>query len=206
MGLGGAAATATGSPRRHVDVGVGTSCQGAGQRIALAAVDRQAVGPLHVDDACREPAAVHLREPAACVVVALLMAVHGRRRARQVPQVLGEPLAGRAVGPAEAAVVDLGSGHDVLDVGLPGRSDQRLVYGPSMPPRLRTLRPRVNAEYCPLCNCCAVWVLASRADERREVLAAGRRSPCAVPVRLAGPRLLKVSTVEAHGSHRSVVS
>ena len=88
-----------------------------------APVDGQTVGPLHVDDACGEPAAVHRRQPAARVVVPLLIAVHGWRRERQVPQIVGEPPPRRPVGPAEAAVVGLGPGHDVLDVGLPLRPE-----------------------------------------------------------------------------------
>ena len=88
------------------------------QGVALAAVDRQAVGPFHVDDPTCEPAAVHRRQPVGGVVVALFVAVHGRSCERQVSRVFGELPPGRSVGLAEPAVVRLGPGDDVLDVGL----------------------------------------------------------------------------------------
>jgi len=82
----------------------------------------RAVGALDLDHARREAARVHGRQPTRGVVVPFL-AVHSRRRQRQVAQVLGEPPPGGCIGRAEAAVVGLGAGHDVLDVGLPLRPE-----------------------------------------------------------------------------------
>ena len=86
----------------------------------LAAVDREAVLVAHFDDALGEPAAVPGRQPIGGVLGAFVgpsAAVHPRGRQGEVEQVRGEPATRRCVGRAQAAIVGLGDGDDVFDVG-----------------------------------------------------------------------------------------
>jgi len=93
----------------------------------LAPVDAEGVLALDRNDAGGEPAPVPGRQPFARVLATLAAgtaAVNARGGQREVERVGGEvPADGRAGG-AEAAIMGLRQGDDVIDVGLPGARER----------------------------------------------------------------------------------
>ena len=87
----------------------------------LAPVDREVVLPSYLDDPTRKPAPVPFRQPLGRVLVVFLVPIHARTCERQIQRVIGEPAPGVRTGGAQPAVMRLGTGHQVLDVGLPLR-------------------------------------------------------------------------------------
>ena len=87
----------------------------------LAPVDGENVLLPHLDDPTCKPAPVPLRQPLGRVLVVFLMPIHRRTCERQIQRVIGEPALGVRAGGAQPAVMRLGTGHQVLDVGLPLR-------------------------------------------------------------------------------------
>ncbi len=87
----------------------------------LAPVDGENVLLPHLDDPTCKPAPVPLRQPLGRVLVVFLMPIHRRTCERQIQRVIGEPAPGVRAGGAQPAVMRLGTGHQVLDVGLPLR-------------------------------------------------------------------------------------
>ena len=69
----------------------------------------------------RKPAPVPFRQPLGRVLVVFLVPIHRRTCERQIQRVIGEPAPGVRAGGAQPAVMRLGTGHQVLDVGLPLR-------------------------------------------------------------------------------------
>ena len=87
----------------------------------LAPVDGENVLLPHLDDPTCKPAPVPLRQPLGRVLVVFLMPIHRRTCERQIQRVIGEPAPGVGAGGAQPAVMRLGTGHQVLDVGVPLR-------------------------------------------------------------------------------------
>ncbi len=87
----------------------------------LSPVDREVVLPSYLDDTTRKPAPVPFRQPLGRVLVVLLVPIHRRTCEGQIQRVIGEPAPGVRAGGAQPAVMRLGTGHQVLDVGLPLR-------------------------------------------------------------------------------------
>ena len=87
----------------------------------LSPVDREVVLPSYLDDTTRKPAPVPFRQPLGRVLVVFLVPIHARTCERQIQRVIGEPAPGVRAGGAQPAVMRLGAGHQVLDVGLPLR-------------------------------------------------------------------------------------
>ena len=128
-----------GAGRKH-QVGRGAAGEHARQCGGLPAVDREAVFALDRDDAPGEPASVHRRKPVGGVVgrfAGAAAAVYRGRGEGQVERVGGEAPAGRPVGGAETAVMRLGDGDDMFDVGLSGAREIPPGIGPVDPPAHR---------------------------------------------------------------------
>ena len=87
----------------------------------LAPVDGENVLLPHLDDPTCKPAPVPFRQPLGRVLVVFLVPIHRRTCERQIQRVIGEPAPGVRAGGAQPAVMRLGTGHQVLDVGLPLR-------------------------------------------------------------------------------------
>ena len=100
-----------------------TPGQDAFQHVSLTRVDGEGIALAHLDHATREPAVVEVWEPFRCVLRALLGAVDRGARQGQVEQVAGKLTPGGGVRCAQAAVMGLRAGNDVLDVGLGGAGE-----------------------------------------------------------------------------------
>ena len=94
----------------------------------LAPVDGENVLLPHLDDPTRKPAPVPFRQPLGRVLVVLLVPIYRRTCERQIQRVIGEPAPGVRAGGAQPAVMRLGTGHQVLDVGLPLRGQTTPPY------------------------------------------------------------------------------
>ena len=105
------------------------SLQDGVKHVPLAGVDGEAVHLAHLHNAVREPAPVQGGEPFRRVVATLLGAVGRRAGEGQVQHVRGEPALCGGVRCAVPAVVGLGAGDDVLDVGFAGAGEPRPCVG-----------------------------------------------------------------------------
>ena len=97
-----------------------TPCQDAFQHVSFKRVDGEGIPLAHLDDAARKPAVVEVREPFRRVLRALVGAVDRGAGQGQVEQVSGKLTPGGGIRRAQAAVMGLRAGDDVLDVGLGG--------------------------------------------------------------------------------------
>lgn len=98
--------------------GAAAAAQHAAGGVGLGLVHREIVLALHLHDLVHVPALVQRRQPLRQVLVDLLVPVHAGAGQGEVEQVAGEGAFGVAVPAAQAAVVRLAAGDDVLDVGV----------------------------------------------------------------------------------------
>ena len=90
-----------------------------GWGVCLGAVDGDAKFQADLDDTVRVTALVQVGEPLGCVLAHLLMPVDAGRCQGEVQEVGCELVLRVGVHGAQAAVVGLGAGNDVLDVRFP---------------------------------------------------------------------------------------
>ena len=100
----------------HIECGAGRQRQACRGR--LAQIHRQPVLALHLDHARRVPAAVARRHPLGQILRYLLVLVQHRVRQRQVQHIAGERPPRRPVGRAQAALMRLAAGDDMIDIDL----------------------------------------------------------------------------------------